>query len=84
MEIPVGDPAASEIPTTALLDGSRVLIPIDGVLEERNVEVGLRNWNYAEIQSGLENGDLVVTNLDDIEVQPGARVQIESGKDEDL
>ena len=72
------------IPTTALLDGSRVLIPIDGVLEERNVEVGLRNWNYAEIQSGLENGDLVVTNLDDIEVQPGARVQIESGKDEDL
>lgn len=71
------------IPTTALLEGNRVLIPNDGVLDERKVEVGLRNWNYAEIQSGLESGDLVVTNLDDIEVQPGARAQIESDKDED-
>ena len=68
------------IPTTALLEGPRVLVPNDGVLEERSVETGLRNWNFAEVRGGLEDGELVVVTLDREEVQPGARVQIENGK----
>ncbi|MFP8874160.1 MAG: efflux RND transporter periplasmic adaptor subunit [Myxococcota bacterium] len=68
------------IPATALLEGPRVLVPNDGVLEERSVQTGLRNWNYAEVRSGLEDGDLVVVTLDREEVQAGARVQIENGK----
>ena len=68
------------IPTTALLEGPRVLVPNDGVLEERSVETGLRNWNFAEVRDGLEGGELVVVTLDREEVQSGARVQIENGK----
>ncbi len=67
------------IPTAALLEGARVLVPNDGTLEERLVEIGLRNWEYAEVRSGLEDGELVVTTLDRVEVKAGARVHIENG-----
>jgi len=66
------------IPTAALLEGSRVLVPNDGTLEERPVEIGLRNWEYSEVRSGLEDGELVVTTLGRVEVKPGARVHIEN------
>ena len=65
------------IPANSLLEGGRVLVPKDGVLEERTITVGLRNWNYAEVKSGLEEGELVVTTLDRAEVKPGARVRME-------
>lgn len=64
------------IPTRSLLEGDRVLVPVEGILEEREVEIGLRNWNYAEVRNGLAEGELVVTTLDRIEVAPGARVEI--------
>ena len=65
------------IPTAALLEGNRVLVPNDGRLAERTVEIGLKNWDYAEVRGGLEAGQLVVTSLDRVEVQPGARVVVE-------
>ena len=71
------------IPTAALLEGSRVLVPANGTLEERAVEVGLKNWEYSEVRSGLEAGQSVVVSLDRVEVQPGARVRIE-GQGDDL
>ena len=64
------------IPTEALLEGSRVLVSKNGTLEERPVEIGLRNWKHAEVQSGLEDGELVVTSLGHMDVKPGARVHI--------
>jgi HlyD family secretion protein len=65
------------IPTSALLEGDRVLVARDGRLEERAVEIGLKNWDYAEVRSGLEAGQLVVSSLDRAEVKAGARVEIE-------
>lgn len=69
--------AVLRIPTAALLEGGRVLVPTNGTLEERTVEVGLRNWNYAEVRAGLESGQQVVVSLERLEVKPGARVRIE-------
>jgi HlyD family secretion protein len=66
------------IPTSALLEGDKVLVASDGTLEESAVEVGLKNWNYAEVRSGLQEGQLVVTSLDRAEVKAGARVAIEN------
>jgi HlyD family secretion protein len=66
------------IPTSALLEGNRVLVASDGTLEESAVEVGLKNWNYAEVRGGLEEGQLVVTSLERVEVKAGARVAIEN------
>jgi HlyD family secretion protein len=65
------------LPTSALLEGDRVLLTSNGRLEERPVEVGLRNWDYAEVQGGLDEGEQIVITLDRVEVKPGARVEVE-------
>jgi HlyD family secretion protein len=52
------------IPTSALLEDSRVLIVEDGVLAERHVATGLKNWDFTEIVSGLSAGERVVSSLD--------------------
>ena len=65
------------IPTSALLEGGRVLVVEAGVLVERAVEPGLSNWDWTEVRSGLEPGDEVVTSLDRTGVEPGAEVVVE-------
>ena len=60
------------IPTSTLIEGQKVLLLVDGALAEREVETGLRNWDYTEILSGLDAGDRVVTSLDRTEVTAGA------------
>jgi HlyD family secretion protein len=64
------------IPTTALFQNNRVLVVEDDVLVEREVETGLRNWDYVEVQSGLEEGEVVVTSLDRVEVEAGQVVEV--------
>jgi HlyD family secretion protein len=61
------------VPTSALVQNESVLVLEDGELVERAVELGLRNWQYAEILSGLEEGELVVAALDKLEIVAGAR-----------
>lgn len=65
------------IPAQTLLQGERVLLLVDGLLEERSVEVGLRNWNFVEIRAGLALGDQVVMSLDDKDVKAGAKARAE-------
>jgi len=50
----------------------------EGRLAERVIETGLRNWNWTELVSGLEEGEGVVVTLDRVEVEPGAKVEVES------
>ncbi|NNF68352.1 MAG: efflux RND transporter periplasmic adaptor subunit, partial [Acidimicrobiia bacterium] len=70
------------IPTGALMEDNRVLVLVDGVLEERQLEIGLRNWNFTEARSGLSDGDKVVISLDRVEVADGAEA-VEAGEDEE-
>jgi HlyD family secretion protein len=65
------------IPTSALLEGRTVLLPDDGTLVEREVEIGLKNWDYAEVKGGLGEGQVVVISLDRVDVKAGARVEVE-------
>jgi len=69
------------IPTSALFEGRQVLIVSQGRLEERTVEIGLRNWEFAEVLSGVSEGDRVVVSLDRAEVEAGALVveEVEEG-----
>jgi HlyD family secretion protein len=63
------------IPTQTLMEGNRVLLyGSDGVLEERKVSTGLSNWEYAEVISGLNEGDQIVSSLDRPGVKAGVRV----------
>jgi len=66
------------IPSYALLEGNRVLVARGGALEARAVEVGLKNWQFAEVVRGLSAGDAVAVSLDRPEVKEGARVRIEA------
>ena len=54
------------VPTEAIFDSNRTLVldPDSGLLEEREVETGLANWEYTEITNGLVGGERVVLSLD--------------------
>lgn len=70
------------IPTAALMPGNRVMVlPPEGMLEERRVEAGLANWEFTEIKSGLKQGERVVASLERAGVKAGARA-IEEAKAE--
>jgi HlyD family secretion protein len=44
-------------------------------LVSKDVDVGLKNWEFAEIRKGLTEGDRVVVSLDRAEVKDGARAR---------
>jgi HlyD family secretion protein len=67
---------ALRIPTSALFQNNRVLVIEDDVLIEREVETGLRNWDYVEIKAGLQEDELVVSSLDRSEVEAGQVAEI--------
>ena len=61
------------IPTPALMPGNRVLVlGASGLLDERRIEVGLANWEFTEVKSGITRGDKVVTSLEREGVKAGA------------
>jgi HlyD family secretion protein len=62
------------VPTGALFEGNQVLAVEDGKLAADTVEIGLKNWNWTEIASGLDQGDVIVTTLDRPEIKAGALV----------
>jgi HlyD family secretion protein len=63
------------IPTEALLEGNRVLvIQQDNLLRERQIQSGLRNWNFTEVISGLKAGDKIVLSVNRDGVKAGAYV----------
>ena len=68
------------IPTRALLAGGKVLLVENGALVEREIDIGLKNWDWTEVTSGLEENERVVNTLDRLEVQAGTRVTVEGSK----
>jgi HlyD family secretion protein len=63
------------VPASSVAEGGGVLVLKDGVLEERVIDVGLRNWRFAEVLSGLQAGDLVVVARNSPEIKAGARAE---------
>jgi len=60
------------VPSSALLQGGRVLLLQDGKLVEQPVKTGLANWEHTEITQGLQGGERIVTSLDRAGVRAGA------------
>jgi len=67
------------VPTAAVAEGGRVMVLRGGSLEERSVSTGLKNWQYTEISSGLEVGELVVIARDSPDVVDGAMAVAREG-----
>jgi len=68
-------PEVLRVPTFAVLEDKRVLLLDRGKAVSREVETGLRNWEWTEIRKGLKGGETVITSVDKEGVRPGARVQ---------
>ncbi|MBK8895070.1 MAG: efflux RND transporter periplasmic adaptor subunit [Propionivibrio sp.] len=67
------------VPTSALLEGGRVLVAgAEGKLEERKIKTGLANWEYTEVTEGLKAGEKVVTSLERVGVKADAPYVIET------
>ena len=61
------------VPTQAILNSNRVLILTDeGLLEERIIEVGIRNWQVSEVIEGLSEAEIVVISVEREGVVAGA------------
>ncbi|MFZ4537765.1 efflux RND transporter periplasmic adaptor subunit [Propionivibrio sp.] len=70
------------VPTSALLEGGRVLVAgADDKLEERKVKTGLANWEFTEVLEGLAAGERVVTSLERVGVKAGAAYVVEMKPD---
>jgi HlyD family secretion protein len=66
--------ATLRLPTSALYEGNKVLVVEDQHLAARQIEVGLKNWNWTEATGGVEEGERIVSTLDRPEIKPGALV----------
>ena len=62
------------VPTSAILQGGRVLVVRGDTLASVPIRTGLANWETTEVLNGLTSGDRVVISLDRVEVREGARV----------
>ena len=57
------------IPRHTLLEGNKVWIVKQDRLAERTIQVGLKNWDYVEVITGIQEGEMVVASLDRPDVQ---------------
>lgn len=73
-------PNVLRVPTTALLEGNKVLLfqPDTNKLEARTVKPGITNWEYTEVLDGLHEGDRIVTSLEREGVKAGVLVKPET------
>jgi HlyD family secretion protein len=71
------------IPTEAVLEEKRVYLfrPESGLLESREIRIGMSNWDHTEVLSGLAAGEQVVTSVDRAGVEDGARATADTEQD---
>ena len=60
------------VPTQIILDGMRVFVLDGTLLAEREIETGISSWEFVEVLSGLEEGELVVLTVDREGIVDGA------------
>lgn len=70
------------IPTAALFERNQVLVfKKDGVLEQRQIETGISNWSFTEVNKGLAVGEQLVVSIEREGVEHGARAVIDDNND---
>ena len=67
------------VPASVVRESGTVLVfdPESGTVQERRIEVGISNWEYVEVLSGLAAGDRLVASIDREGVVDGALVEPE-------
>jgi len=67
------------VPTAVIRNGNRVFVydEAGGTIGEREIGVGIANWEFTEVTSGLAAGDRLVSTVDREGVEDGAVVEPE-------
>lgn len=68
------------IPTAAIAEGGKVLVLGGGRLDERTVTTGMRNWQFAEVKSGVAVGEEVVVARDSPEIKASAKARAKGAR----
>jgi HlyD family secretion protein len=65
-------------PSESVLDGARVFVydPDSKILDERKLEIGISNWLFTEIISGVKDNEHVVVNVDLPGIKDGVQAEI--------
>jgi HlyD family secretion protein len=71
-------PDTLRVPTESILDNTRIFVfdAETGKIAARSVEIGISNWDFTEIRSGLREGEQVILNVDEAGVKDGAAAVI--------
>ncbi len=69
------------IPTEVLMENNTVYVVVNGKAVKRTLEIGLSNWRYSEVLSGLAKGDRIISTLDAEGLRDGAQVRVEPSDD---
>ena len=67
------------VPTPAVMEkGNKrfVFVAENGKARKREIMTGLSNWDLTEIKDGLDDGEMIITTLDDINLKDGSKVRI--------
>lgn len=75
LRIPTAATRPGEPPTVLVLDADT------GLLQAREIKLGLSNWEWTEVVSGLTSGEQVVLSLDRDGVEAGAFALVENDSD---
>ena len=70
------------IPPSVLFEGRKVFVVEKDRLSIRSVEIGMRNWDFVEVLSGISEHDRVVTSLDEEGLEEGLPVVVHSSPDQ--
>ena len=68
--------ATVRVPTLAVAEGRRLFVAERGRAATRTIEVGLRNWQWTEVTSGIGRGERVITTLDRPGLKAGVAVRV--------
>lgn len=64
------------IPTQAIRQNNKVwIVNANNRLTEQQLEIGLSNWSFTEVRSGLKAGDQVLISFDQDNIKTGVAVQ---------
>jgi len=65
------------IPSEALMENQQVYVLLDDeTIVKRPIKIGMRNWSFTEVLSGLEVGDRIVVSVEREGLEDGALVKI--------
>ena len=66
------------IPPSTLFEGNKVFVVEHDILSTQAIDVGMRNWDFVEVLSGLSAGKAIVTSLDQEGLEEGLKVVVPS------